>query len=92
MTGTWWFGPWNEADAEYEPGAVIAYHPRNFGWVIGELVRRIDGRPISQFLEEELTRPLGMKDTYVGRPPQLEERVSRVHAMEDTDRPSMAYI
>jgi CubicO group peptidase (beta-lactamase class C family) len=72
---------------EYAPGEVMAYHPRNFGWVIGELVRRIDGRPFNRFLQEEVTAPLGMNDAYVGLPPELEPRVSRVHAMEDCDRP-----
>ncbi len=73
----------------YQPGKIIAYHPRNFGWIIGELVRRIDGRPISQFLREEITEPLGMTDTYLGLPVSLEHRVSRVHATDDCDRPSM---
>lgn len=76
----------------YEPGKIIAYHPRNFGWVIAELVRRIDGRPFRQFLQEEVTGPLGMQDTYVGLPPSLEERVSKEHAMEDCDRPTMVSI
>ena len=75
------------ARQEYAPGEVMAYHPRNFGWVIGELVRRIDGRPFSSFLQEEVTTPLGMNDAYVGLPLGLEPRVSRVHAMEDCDRP-----
>ncbi len=73
----------------YDPGKIIAYHPRNFGWIIGELVQRIDGRPISQFLREEITEPLGMSDTYLGLPVSLEHRVSRVHATDDCDRPSM---
>ena len=73
----------------YEPGKVIAYHPRNFGWVVAELVRRIDGRPFRQFLQEEITRPLEMQDTFVGLPAALESRVSKEHAMEDCDRPAM---
>jgi CubicO group peptidase (beta-lactamase class C family) len=73
----------------YEPGKVIAYHPRNFGWVIAELVCRIDGRPFRQFLQEEITGPLSMQDTFVGLPASLEERVSKEHAMEDCDRPTM---
>ena len=81
-----------DASIEYEPGTVIAYHHRNFGWVTGELVQRVDGRPFRQFLREEVTGPLGMADTFVGLPSELEERVSRVHAMEDTDRPGMAWI
>ena len=76
----------------YEPGRIIAYHPRNFGWVIGELVRRIDGRPIREFIQEEVTVPLEMWDTFIGLPASLEERVSREHAMEDCDRPTMVSI
>ena len=81
-----------EATPVYEPGTVLAYHSRNFGWLCGELVRRIDGRPISQFLREEVTTPLGMNDTYLGLPPSLEGRVSKVHAMEDCDQPDLVDI
>lgn len=69
-----------------EPGAVIAYQQSTFGWVLGELVRRIDGRPIGQFLKEEITAPLSMNDVYMGLPAELEDRVSRIHAMEDAER------
>ena len=74
---------------EYPAGQLMAYHPRNFGWVIGELVRRIDGRRIDAFLRDEILDPLGIVDGYVGLPPELEPRVSRIHAMEDCDRPGM---
>lgn len=73
----------------FEPGKLIAYHPRNFGWVIAELVQRIDGRPFRQFLQEEITGPLGMDDTYIGLPAELEGRVAKEHAMEDCDRMTM---
>ena len=73
---------------DYPAGKVLAYHPRNYGWVLGELVRRVDGRPINQFLHEEVTTPLGMEDTFLGLPSSLEYRVSRLHAMEDCDQPS----
>ena len=78
-----------EIRPDYAPGRVIAYHPRNFGWVIGELVRRLDGRPFDQFLREEVTGPLGMDDVHVGLDASLEDRVSRIYAMEDCDRPVM---
>src|SRR5512145_578728 len=70
------------APAVYTPGETIAYHPINYGWVIAELVRRIDGRPFDRFLAEELTAPLGMEDTYVGLPQGLEDRVSPMRKME----------
>jgi CubicO group peptidase (beta-lactamase class C family) len=80
-----------ELSPVYEPGTVIAYHPRNFGWVVAELVRRIDGRTIDRFLREEVTSPLGMHDTFLGLPGELEDRVSRLHAMDDCDRPGMVH-
>ena len=57
--------------------------------MIGELVRRIDGRPFNELLQDEITGPLGMNDTYVGMPEEFEPRVAKLHAMEDCDRPGM---
>ena len=67
-----------DATPTFTPGEVFAYHPVNYGWVIAELVRRIDGREFSRFLSEEITGPLGMKDTYVGLPAELEDRVAKI--------------
>jgi CubicO group peptidase (beta-lactamase class C family) len=41
----------------WKPGTTVCYHAWTFGWIIGELVRRIDGRPIAQFAREELCQP-----------------------------------
>ena len=76
-----------EATPRYAPGAVSAYHPLNHGWVCAELVRRIDGRDFPAYLRDEIAGPLGMTDTYVGLPPELEERVATLHAMEDVEEP-----
>ena len=77
---------------DYQPGRVIAYHARNFGWVLGELVRRIDGRPIDRFIREEITGPLKIEEFHLGIDPTMEERVSKLHAMEDCDRTSQVTI
>ena len=77
-----------DAKPTYLAGEVLAYHPINFGWVIAELVRRIDGRPFNEFLAQELTGPLGMNDTYVGLPEDLEDRVSTIHLREDDADPN----
>ena len=73
----------------YEPGKVIAYHSLNFGWVIGELVRRVEGRTISQYLKNEVTGPLGMDDFYLGLPADQEGRVAKVYTMDDYHPPDM---
>ena len=76
-----------DAVPTFTPGEVLAYHPINYGWVIGELVHRIDGRPFDQFLAQELTGPLGMDNTYIGLPTDLESRVSKMHLMEEDADP-----
>jgi len=77
-----------QAPTIYTPGETLAYHPINYGWVIAEIVRRVDGRTFDRFIAEELTAPLGMNNTYVGLPPDLQDRVSPMHKMEDDADPS----
>src|ERR1017187_5501910 len=64
------------AEPAYEPGSRHGYHALTYGWLAGELVRRVAGRPIAQFVEEELARPLGLDGLYVGCPPVHRGRVA----------------
>jgi CubicO group peptidase (beta-lactamase class C family) len=43
----------------WEPGSASGYHALNFGHLIGEVVRRISGKPLKQFVAEEIAGPLG---------------------------------
>ena len=61
----------------WEPGTQTGYHAITFGWILGEAIRRIDGRPIGQFVQEEICAPLGMRDFYFGIPDGVEPRVAR---------------
>jgi len=70
---------------EYSPGTTSAYHHLTQQWVCAEIVRRIDGRAYADYLRAEITEPLGMADTYVGLPPELEHRVVKLHATDGTD-------
>jgi CubicO group peptidase (beta-lactamase class C family) len=60
-----------------DPRATRTYHAATFGWLCGELVRRIDGRSIGRFFAEEIARPLDL-EIWIGLPPELEPRVSTV--------------
>lgn len=71
------------AHAEYRPGTEAGYHPSS-GWrVLGEVVRVVDGRPVEQYLREEVMAPAGMTDTWLGVPSvdqaALGDRLSPVH-------------
>ena len=43
----------------WEPGTASGYHALNYGHLVGELVRRISGKPLRQFVAEEIAGPLG---------------------------------
>src|SRR5205814_453693 len=59
----------------WPPGTRLAYHALTFGWLCGELVRRVDGRSVGTFFAEEVAAPLGL-DVWIGLPPQLETRIA----------------
>jgi CubicO group peptidase (beta-lactamase class C family) len=43
----------------WPPGTNECYHSATYGFIVGEIVRRVDGRPIERFIAEEITGPLG---------------------------------
>jgi CubicO group peptidase (beta-lactamase class C family) len=62
----------------WEPGTANGYHAYNFGWLVGELVRRVSGRSVGTFLREEIAAPLGIDGLYIGAPASAEPRIARV--------------
>jgi CubicO group peptidase (beta-lactamase class C family) len=50
---------------------------RTFGWILGEIVRRVDGRSIGRFLADEIARPLGL-DCWIGVPDTVLPRCARL--------------
>src|SRR5262245_26974481 len=59
----------------FEPSIRTAYASLTFGHMVGEVIRRIDGRPIGQFLQDEIAQPLGL-DVYLGVPDAVVPRVA----------------
>ncbi|GIF24755.1 CubicO group peptidase (beta-lactamase class C family) [Actinoplanes tereljensis] len=49
-----------EATPEWEPGTVAAEHALTYGHLLGELVRRVDGRPPARYVAEEIAGPLDL--------------------------------
>lgn len=61
----------------WEPGTRHGYHALTFGWLVGELVRRVSGRSLGTFLRSEVAEPLGL-DLWLGLPEEHEPRVARM--------------
>ena len=49
------------AEPAWEPGTRFGYHAVTYGWLVGELVRRIDGRTLGGYLRDEVAEPLGVR-------------------------------
>lgn len=66
----------------WAPGSTLAYHALTYGWICGELLRRVDGRSIGRFLAEEVAEPLGL-ELWLGLPAEMEPRVAHLQPAED---------
>lgn len=62
----------------WEPGTANGYHALTWGWLAGELLHRVDGRPPARFLAEEVAGPLGLDGCFLGTPPAEAHRLAPV--------------
>ena len=67
----------------WTPGTKVGYHAWTFGWILGEIIRRVTGQPFAQFAQEALCQPLGITDFYVGIPDAVEPRIAPVRLAFD---------
>ena len=61
----------------WEPGTAHGYHALTYGWLVGEVVRRISGRSLGRFFAQEIAEPLQL-EFWIGLPQEHERRVSRL--------------
>jgi len=69
----------------WKPGEQSGYHPVTFGYLAGEIFRRVDGRGLGTALREDIAAPLGL-DLWIGLPDAEHGRcadVRRPPAMPD---------
>jgi CubicO group peptidase (beta-lactamase class C family) len=67
------------AEPWWEPGTKVGYHAYTFGYIVGEVVRRATGKPISQVLREEVAGPLGVaEELWFGMPASEHHRLARL--------------
>jgi CubicO group peptidase (beta-lactamase class C family) len=69
----------------WRPGTMHGYQAFTFGWLVGEVVRRVSGKSVGTFFREEVADPLGI-DFWIGLP---EAQESRVAPIIPADPPSM---
>lgn len=65
----------------WPPGTVSGYHPITFGYIAGEIFRRVEGRTMGTALRQDLAEPFGL-DVWIGLPDSQHDRTA------DLQRPS----
>ena len=63
----------------WSPGTAHGYHARTFGFLVDELVRRIAGKTLSDYWQENFARPLSL-DFWIGLPEKENPRVATMYA------------
>jgi CubicO group peptidase (beta-lactamase class C family) len=78
----------------WEPGTAQGYHAVTFGYLVGEVLRRITGHTLGTYFHDEIATPLNL-DFWIGLPEREEPRVARlvgelVTLDDDADGPAHA--
>ena len=68
----------------WKPGSMHGYHGFTFGWLVGEVVRRVSGKSLGTFFREEVVEPLGL-DFWMGLPEMHENRVAPIIPADPPD-------
>jgi Beta-lactamase class C and other penicillin binding proteins len=73
----------------WSPGTAHGYHARTFGFLLDELIRRITGRTLSEYWQENFARPLEL-DFWIGLPEKENSRAATVYAAKSGKPPEPA--
>ncbi|MFD1937404.1 serine hydrolase domain-containing protein [Nonomuraea mangrovi] len=73
----------------WEPGTAHGYHALTYGFLVGEVVRRVTGKPVAELVAAEIAGPLGL-DMWLGAPDEVIPRAARLSAGDppETTTPS----
>ena len=57
-----------QTEPVHPPGERTGYHGLTYGYLIGEILQRVTGKPFRELVQEELVQPLGLDGMYIGAP------------------------
>ena len=61
----------------WEPGTKTGYHALTYGWLVGEVIRRVSGQSVGTYFREKMADPLGI-DFQIGLPASDDSRVADI--------------
>jgi CubicO group peptidase (beta-lactamase class C family) len=72
----------------WPPGTATGYHAMTYGWTVGELARRVDGRPFATIVQQEICAPLEIDALFFGIPDAVEPRVATLEEAPTVGQPA----
>ncbi|MFN8035487.1 MAG: serine hydrolase domain-containing protein [Acidimicrobiia bacterium] len=64
------------AEPRWEPGVHHGYHGITYGFLVGEVIRRVTGLSVHDAVQREIVEPLGLDGMFIGTPPDHRHRVA----------------
>ncbi|TDE20431.1 class A beta-lactamase-related serine hydrolase [Nonomuraea mesophila] len=71
----------------WEPGTAHGYHALTYGFLLGEVIRRVTGKTVGDLVAAEIARPLRL-ELWMGAPDSVIARTARLQAAERTQAPA----
>jgi CubicO group peptidase (beta-lactamase class C family) len=65
-----------EAAPAWEIGTRSGYHALTYGWLVGEVIRRVTGMSVNANLQREIVEPLGITGMYIGAPAEVRGNIA----------------
>ncbi|GAA5054527.1 CubicO group peptidase (beta-lactamase class C family) [Thermocatellispora tengchongensis] len=63
----------------WEPGTAHGYHAVTYGFLVGEVIRRVSGKSAGEIVAADIAGPLGL-ELWLGAPPEVAGRAARLSA------------
>ena len=75
-----------KTEPDFDPGTANAYQAVTFGWLVGELIRRISGLTVPEFVAKRIAQPLGLDGLYIGDADTQLQRIPDFVGLPDLQR------
>ena len=77
-------------EPDWVVGETAGYHPYTSWYILGEVVRRLSGQSLADYVRQEIFLPLGMDDCWIGMPlEQIRAYGERIGRMQNTEKPGL---